>query len=40
MRLASGLSGQQVPYGTVAYINGDPVPTTYYNCSSNCNPFT
>ena len=34
----TNLSGQQVPYGTVAYINGQPVPTSYYNCSSNCAP--
>jgi trimeric autotransporter adhesin len=37
---SSSLSGQQVPYGTPAIINGDPVPTTAYNCSSNCNSYT
>jgi hypothetical protein len=36
----SNLSGQQVPYGTPAIINGIPVPTSYYNCASNCNNFT
>jgi trimeric autotransporter adhesin len=36
----NNLSGQQVPYGTPAILNADPVPTTAYNCSSNCNPYT
>jgi hypothetical protein len=37
---SSNLSAQQVPYGTVAFLNAQPVPTTYYNCSSNCNAYT
>ncbi len=36
----SDLTGQQVPYGTIANLNGTPVPTTYYNCTANCNAFT
>jgi trimeric autotransporter adhesin len=36
----SNFSGQQVPYGTTAFLNGEPVPTSYYNCNSNCSPFT
>ena len=36
----SDLTGQQVPYGTPAYLNGDPVPTSYYNCNSNCKAYT
>ena len=37
---STNLSGQQVPYGTSAILNGYPVPTSYYNCSSNCNAYT
>ena len=37
---SSSLAGQQVAYGTPAILNGYPVPTSYYNCSSNCPSFT
>jgi trimeric autotransporter adhesin len=37
---SSNLSGQQVPYGTIAFLNAQPVPTSFFNCSSNCNPYT
>ena len=36
----TSLSGQQVPYGTYAILNGSPVPTTSFNCASNCPPYT
>ena len=36
----SNLSGQQVPYGTYAILNGNPVPTSYFNCVSSCQPYT
>ena len=36
----SDLTGQQVPYGTIANLNGTPVPTTAYNCTSNCPAYT
>jgi hypothetical protein len=33
---SNSLSGQQVPYGTAAILNGYPVPTNFYNCTSSC----
>jgi trimeric autotransporter adhesin len=37
---SSSVSGQRVPYGTTAILNGYPVPTTAYTCNSNCPGFT
>jgi microcompartment protein CcmL/EutN len=37
---STNVSGQQVPYGTPAILNGYPVPTTAYTCASNCPGFT
>jgi hypothetical protein len=36
----ANLSGQQVPYGTLAIFDGYPLPTSDYNCSSSCPAFT
>ena len=37
---SSSLAGQQVAYGVPVILNGYPVSTTNYNCSSNCPAFT
>src|ERR1700722_1705621 len=46
LQLSSNFGGQtntlgpQVAYGTPVILNGYPVPTSNYNCSSNCPSFT